>query len=166
MTLSLADHYYLKALNVYDYAIEDTVEYLNYALSYNPGHADANCLMGKLYMEHLQKFNLAEDHLATAMATEPENIGACECFSQLLINTRRFREALKLIRYALKLRGANIPKFLRLEALVHELRKDYDLSRDVLKQAIEECCDSDFIDFLQKEMDRVNSKVKKKEQTL
>ena len=100
------------------------------------------------------------------MAAEPEHIGACEYFSQLLIRTRRFKEALKLIGYAQKLRGADIPKFLRLEALVHELRKDYDLSKEVLNQAIEECCDSEFIDTLEKEMDRVNRKAKKKQQAM
>ena len=163
MNLTLADQYYLKALNLYDYDMDQTVEYLNYALSYDPGHAEANCLMGKFYMDRLQRFDQAEEFLANSLATEPENIATCECFSMLLIKTKRYQEALKLIRYGSSLRGANVSEFLRLEALICELQKDFDQAKLLLQRAVEECFDSEYVDFLNREIRRVESKIKSKQ---
>lgn len=38
MAFNLADQYFVKALGMYDYDLEEVVENLNYALSYDPEH--------------------------------------------------------------------------------------------------------------------------------
>ena len=63
MALTLADQYYIKALAGYGYDLEEVVENLNYALSYDHEHSGANYLMGKVYMEQFQKFDLAQAYL-------------------------------------------------------------------------------------------------------
>jgi len=161
MALTLADQYYMKALDGYDYDLEEVVENLNYALSYDQEHAGANYLMGKFYMEQFQKFDLAEEYLEASLVCDPESINTCESLSWLLIRTRRFKEALKLITYALGLQGAIRPEFLRLKALVYELQKDYHKSRELLNVAIEESYDSSYITFLESEIARVKKKIKR-----
>ncbi len=162
MALTLADQYYMKALEGYDYNLEEVVENLNYALSYDQEHAGANYLMGKLYMEQFQKFDLAKEYFESSMACDPTNLNTCESFTWLLIRTRKFAEALRLIKYASGLQGAIRPEFLRLEALVYELQKDYKGSIELLNSAIDESYDSGYIEFLENELDRVNMKMMRK----
>ncbi len=159
MALTLADQYYLKALDDYDYDLEVVVENLGYALGYDSEHAGANHLMGKLYMEKFRKFDLAEEYFIASLASEPSNVDACESYSRLLIRTGKFPEALKLIRYASGLSGAVISKFLQLEALVHELQKDFGKAKELLQAAVLESYDSHYIYFLNQEIDRVEKKM-------
>ena len=158
MSVTLADQYYLKALDDYDYNYTEVMENLNYALSYDPDHAGANYLMGKLYMEQFQQFDVAEEYLISAMSTDPENLQTCESFAWLMIKTKRLDEALKLIDYALGLKGAFLAELLRLKALSYELKKDYNMSKIVLLEAIAESYDSRYIDFLEDEISRVEKK--------
>ncbi len=161
MALTLADQYYLKALEGYGYDLEEVVESLNYALSYDENHTGANYLMGKLYMEQFQQFDVAREYLEASMATDPKNINTCESLSWLLIRTRKFKEALRLIQYALGLSGVIRPEFLRLQALVYELQKDYHRSRELLYMAIEESYDSSYLSFLEEEVARVEQKMRR-----
>lgn len=158
MVITLADQYYLKALDEYPYNLEDAVENLNYALSYDSEHSGANYLMGKLYMEQFQKFELAEEYFIAAMASDPSNINTCESFSWLLLRTRQFKKALTLLKYSYSVKGINIPKLKRLEALVYESLKEFDTAIALLRTAMEECYDSDYITFLEEEMKRVERK--------
>jgi len=160
MALTIADQYYLKAIEYYDYNLEEVIENLNYALSYDQEHSSANCLMGKLYMEQFQRFDLAEEYFVASMASEPDNINTCENFAWLLIRTRKFDEALKLINYALKLKGAIRAEFIRMKALVYELQKDYLRSKALLAEAIQESYDSNYIEFLERELERIEKKAK------
>ncbi|WP_224994460.1 OprD family porin [Cesiribacter sp. SM1] len=57
MAVSLADQYYIRALNCYPYSPEDVLENLNYALSHDGGHARANCLIGRTWSSLLTCFN-------------------------------------------------------------------------------------------------------------
>ncbi len=158
MSLSLADQYYIKALEGYDYNLEEVVENLNYALSYDQEHAGANYLLGKLYMEQFQKFDLAKEYLELSMAFDPKNINTCESLCWLLIRTKKYQQALKLTKYALGLQGVMVPDFLRLQALIYELQKDYCRSEELLNLAIEESYDSNYISFLEREITRVKKK--------
>ena len=159
MALTLADQYYLKALDDYGYDLEVVVENLEYALSCDAEHAGANHLMGKLLMEKFRKYEQAEQYFVASLAAEPTNVSACESYSWLLIQTRKYDQALKLIRYALGLTGAVIPQFLRLEAVVYELQKDFEKSRDRLRTAMLESFDSNYIYFLDQEILRVEKKM-------
>lgn len=162
MAITLADQYYLRALEDYEYNLEDAVENLNYALSYNDEHSGANHLMGKLYMEQFQKYELAEEYFELAMASDPCNLNTCESFIWLMIKTQKFKEALKLIKYTYTLKGVNVSMFLRTEALVYEQIKEFDKAKKLLKISMEESYDSNYIVFLKDELKRVKSKKRKR----
>ncbi|WP_109830162.1 hypothetical protein [Reichenbachiella versicolor] len=158
MSITIADQYYLKALDDYGYCYNEVMENLNYALSYDSEHADANYLMGKLYMEQFQKYEQAEEHLVTSMSIDPSNVKTCESMIWLFIRTHRFKEALKLIEFTLKLKGVLIPEILRLKALTYELMKQFDMARIWLINAIQESYDDSYIEFLQAELKRIEMK--------
>ncbi|MCV9385944.1 tetratricopeptide repeat protein [Reichenbachiella ulvae] len=158
MSITLADQYYLKALDDYDYNFTEVLENLNYALSYDAEHAGANYLMGRVYMEQFQKFDIAESYFQLAMAADPENIQTCESLAWLMIRTKRFDDALRLIAYAVGLKGVIFPEWLRLKALIFELRKDYQLAKTLLHEAISESYDSNYIEFLEGELERIEKK--------
>ena len=106
-------------------------------------------------------FDLAEEYFVSAMAADPENINTCESFTWLLIRTKRLKEALKLIKYRHSLKGVVISRLFRTEALVFELMKDFEQARTLLNRAIEESYDSDYSEFLEEELLRVEKKLQR-----
>ncbi len=85
MSLTLADQYFLKALDNYTFDIEQTVESLNYALSYDEQHPAANCLLGRLLMEKLKRFPEAKHCFERALIEDPNYVDTYKFYSQLLI---------------------------------------------------------------------------------
>ena len=85
MAITLADQYYLKAVNEYGYDIEVSIENLNYALSYDPEHVGANCLMGQLYVEYFEDYEKAEAYFQAALSSNPQHITTCKQYCNLLI---------------------------------------------------------------------------------
>ena len=59
MNNSLADTYYLKALESHQYDHENTSDNLAFALSYDPDHREANLLTGRFKNEILHQPNEA-----------------------------------------------------------------------------------------------------------
>ena len=159
MTLTIADKYYLKALDEYPWDLEQTMENLNYAFSYDDEHAGANCLMGKLYMEQFQQYEVSEQYFIDAMASDPCNLKTCESYVKLMIETNQVQKAKKLISYAKKLTGCEIGKFLWFEALLFEKVKEYDKAKEKIKEAMLEAFDSENIELMEAELDRVNKKL-------
>ena len=53
--------YYFQALDNFPYNLEETMQALNYALSYDPEDADSLCLMGRIYSEMLSDYENREE---------------------------------------------------------------------------------------------------------
>ena len=159
MSLNIADQYYLKALDDYPYNLEESIENLNYALSYDPEHTGANCLMATFCMEIIRDYELAEYYLKLAVSSNPESLQVYEAYTLLAIKQHDFEKAEKLIRFTHQLKGVDNGKMFELEALMYEYMKDYKKSEMLLLKAIEESFDNDQIEFLKKELDRVLQKI-------
>ncbi|MEM1405646.1 MAG: hypothetical protein AAGG59_02640 [Bacteroidota bacterium] len=158
MTLTLADQYFLKAMDEYPYCLEETIENLNYALSYEGEHAGANCLMGKVYLEQFQNFELAEEYFIKAMAADPFDLRTCENYMRLMIRTKRYQEAIKLLQFTKDLTGADLVLLLKMEAEICELKHEFDRAISLLKEAIGESLDSEDIYSLRQQIARVKMK--------
>ena len=159
MSLNLADQYYLKALDGYPYNLEESIENLNYALSYDPEHAGANCLMAKFQMEYLRDYDMAEYFYKLAISSNPENIQVYEEYTALAIKQNDFGKAAKLIRFTHQLKGADRGKLFALEALMCEYQKNYRKSEMLLLQALENSYTHHQTQFLEKELERVRHKI-------
>jgi tetratricopeptide (TPR) repeat protein len=159
MTITIADQYYLKALDEYPYALDISIEYLNYALSYNAEHVGANFLMGRVYMEQFDNYDKAEEYFQEALSNDPSNYKVCDKYSLMLIEIREYDKAEKLIKHMESLRGKDLGELFRTKAYLSEYRKDYEKAELFLNMAMEETYNNDFMGFLRSELDRVQSKL-------
>lgn len=160
--ITIADQYYIKALDEYPYNLEFALEHLGYALGYDPGHAGANYLMGRLQMEQFHNYEAAEEYFQIALSNDPQHVKTCEKYIQLFIHKKEYVKAKKLIRYTYKLPHAVLAHILHLDALLNEHQKNYEKAILLLIQAMEENFDNDFSSYLEKELERVEAKESKK----
>jgi len=160
MSLTLADQYYIKAIDNYPYNLEESVENLNYALSYGKDHAGVNCLMGRFYFEQLKDLETAEYYFQNALASDLSHLDTFVWYSMLLIQQRKFSSALKLINQSYKIKGVDLSVMFRLKALVYEYQKQYKKSIQLLKKAYQESFNEEDNQFIKSEIARVKKKLK------
>ncbi len=158
MAITMADQYYIKAIDYFPYNLEEAVENLNYALSYDGEHAGANCLMGRLYRDYFKDYEKAEMYFQTALSCDPAHAESCEHYGRLLLNLRSFSKAQKLLDYASGLSGANIARILQLKALLLENQQNYTEAREVLKEAMLQTFDDELMLALESDLVRVEKK--------
>ena len=160
MSITVADTYYLKALDLYPYELETVIEALNYAIGYDNDHAGANCLLGKLNMYQLGKYKEAEVNFEKALAGDINYTETYYCYADLLIKTGEYGKAKNLIRYAYKIKGINISRLKHSEGLIAEIKGDLLKAKKYMKFAYESSYNKSEREFLKEELDRVNSKLK------
>ncbi|MCW3788176.1 hypothetical protein [Plebeiibacterium sediminum] len=151
---TLADQYYIKALDQYPYSLEEAIENLGYALSQNNEHCGANYLMGKLHQEYMHDYQKAEDYYSKALAGKPDDLNVCMAYILLLIITKEYIKAQKLIAYAEKLKGVDLSKTLSFQALIYESKHDYENALLLFKEARLEA-------YNEKAINHINSKIKR-----
>lgn len=162
MDLSLADTYYLKALDSYPYNLESATENLNYALSYNSDHAQANCLMGRMYMEILKDYELAERYFELAIINDLQYVDTYKWFSLLMIWKSEYERAEKIINYGCKVKGMNQAVMIHRKALISEAKGEYIAAAKLIKYALRSSLSNENIASLNCELERVKKKVKSK----
>ncbi|MFA0963635.1 hypothetical protein AB9P05_17655 [Roseivirga sp. BDSF3-8] len=155
---TLADKYYVKAADEYPFNLEETLENLEYALSYDPEHAAANRLMGVMKREELKDYKGAEECFCLSLATDPDSLETCGEYLQLLLILKKTKEARRLICYMEKLPGADIARLLAARARLSEMSRAYDEALHLLREAMLETCCSTYMMFLEEEKERVQSK--------
>ncbi len=160
MATSLADTYYLKAAASYEWDAEETLEALNYALSYDANHPLANCLMGKLLAEKLGRTKEAEEHFHTALAENPESVCAYENLAELHIRAGDFEKARTVLKHAEALKTANPAGILQKKALLAEAEGKPKKAEKFLQKAMAVSLNSEQSEQLHREMQRVEAKCK------
>jgi tetratricopeptide (TPR) repeat protein len=159
MALSLADQYYLKSLDNYNYNWEESLTDLSYALSHDPDHAGANNLMGRLQMEHFKNFELAEEYFVQAMVSNPFHIQTCMDYLKLMLKLKKGKEFEKLVQHALTIQGIDKAEVLQLKAHYLELNQHFAEAKYTLEKAelltIDEC----MIECLKDDTERVSNKL-------
>ena len=162
---TLADKYYLKAVDLYPFNLEDVVESLKFALSYDNDHVGANHLMGKIYAEQLHDYAKAESYYQIAMAGDPRNENVCLDYILLFITIKEFGKAEKLIAYTRSFKGVDLARILHHEGLIQESQHKYDLAVQLYEQAFLESYNEEYSKFMEAAINRVNAKQKLKKKT-
>lgn len=160
MSITLADTYYLKALNLYPYELDQVIEALNYAISYDYDHPGAHCLLGKLNMYQLGNFSKAEEHFEKALASDLNNVETYYSYTELLIQIGEYAKAKKLIKYAYKIKGINVSRLKHSEGLIAEINGELLKAKSFMTFAYNSAYRKTERDFLKEELERVNSKRK------
>jgi tetratricopeptide (TPR) repeat protein len=159
---SLADQFYLKAVGAYPHSLENVMESLRFALSYDNEHVGANHLMGRLYAEHLGDHDMAESCYKAAMASDPRAENVCLDYATLCVNMREFGKAEKLIDYAMNLKGVDMARIYHLTGMIMEVQGEYDAAIQHYTQAILESYNDECTKFMEAAVQRAVAKGKLK----
>lgn len=128
------DKYLFQALDNYPYSLEETVESLDYALSYDDKNTMALCLYGRVYAEQLQRFELAKDYFQQAIGIDIHALEVYPHYIQTLLLNEDFEEAEKLIAFALTIKGINKTEILLKSVLLLERKNEIKKALKTLKE--------------------------------
>lgn len=159
---NILDKYLFQALDAYPYDLQEAVESLNYALSYDDKNPVALCLLGRIHADTLCDYETAKSYFQQALA---ENIYALEVYPHyinVLFWNEDYNEAEKLIDFALTVKGSNKGMLYLKKGQLFERKKEYKNALKVLKAAKEYAWDNNFINDLKEEEKRIKEKMPKK----
>ncbi len=154
----------LKAIDAYPYDLEETVENLNYALSYEANNAYALYLIGRLQAEQFGDYEKAKQYYAEALANKMDFQKVYPKYILVLIWNEDYEEAQKLIDFAFTIKGLNKAEvWLRQGQLLENLQA-YKKAIKALKKATLFSCNDEFTGFINSEISRIKDKIKPKKQ--
>lgn len=159
---TLTNNYVFKALENYPYDLEEVMEALNYALSYDNKNTMALTLMGRVYAEKLYKYEEAISYFKQALA---ENINAFEVYTpyiNTLLWNEDYKDAEDFIDFGLTIKGSDKAMLYLKKAILNEQLKDYKKALMFIKKAKENTYNSDFLSDLNFEKERIKGKRPKK----
>lgn len=160
--MKTVDKYIFEALDNYPYSLVETIESLDYALSYDDKNTMALCLYGRVQADQLFKYEEAKEYFQQAISI---NINAIEVYSyyiNTLVLNEDYVEATKLIDFALTIKGINKVEILLKKVMLLESQKKIKQALKVIKNVRFETLSNEY-DFLIEETEkRLNKKVNKK----
>ena len=160
MSLNAADQYFLKALDHYPYDLEETVEALTYALGYDDEHCQSNCLMGRIFMEQMKEYEMADYYFEKALMSDFTYPDTFKYYSLLKIWKGEFPKAQKIINYSLRVRGMDRAIMLHRKAMVYECTGRFIEAKLCLQQIKLISQNEKWIKYAEEELSRLKKKVK------
>ncbi|MCK8520159.1 hypothetical protein M0D21_01200 [Aquimarina sp. D1M17] len=162
---NILDKYLFQALDAYPYNLEETVECLNYALSYDENNAVALGLMGQIHAEQLKDFETAKEYFQQALAQDIHAVAIYPKYINVLLWNEDYEEAQKLIDFALTVKGTDKAVLYLKKAILFEHTKAYKKALKNLKIAKEYAYNNHFINEVKEERNRILGKMPKKKNT-
>ncbi|KQB37195.1 hypothetical protein [Flavobacterium aquidurense] len=129
------DKYLFQALDSYPYSLEETIESLDFAFSYDAKNTMVLCLYGRIQAEQLWNYEEAKHYFQEALAI---NINALEVYPhylQTLILNEDYKEAHKLIDFALTIKGINKSEIYLKKAILYEAQHEFKNALAAIKNA-------------------------------
>lgn len=159
---NLLDKYLFQALDAYPYNLEEAVESLNYALSYDEKNPVALCLMGQIYAENLRNYETAKEYYQQALAEDMYSLDVYPKYINVLLWNEDYDEAEKLIDFALTLKGTDKAVLYLKKGILFEQKKEYKAALKVLKTAKIYAYNNYFISDIEGDEKRIKDKMPKK----
>lgn len=160
--MKTVDKYIFEALDNYPYSLVETIESLDYALSYDNKNTMALCLYGRIQTDQLFRYEEAKEYFQQAIAIDINAIEVYSHYIYTLVLNEDYEEATKLIDFALTLKGINKAEILLKKVMLLESQKLFKKALKTLKKVKLETLNNEF-DFLIEEAEkRLNKKVNKK----
>lgn len=160
MSLSLADQYYLQALENYPWCPNEVIIALGYALSYDEDHPQAHCLMGRLLMEKVKDYPAAAHHFEISLLHGPEHVDTYKYYSLLLVWLGNYEKAETLIRRGLKVPGMQRSVLKYHRALLFEMQGRIDHALAMMRIALLTESTADGQIALEGELERLRKKAR------
>lgn len=155
--------YLMEALDSYPYDLTQTLESLEYALSYDAECAYSLCLYGRLYEEQLYDYNTAIYYYEQALKSDIYAVVVYPHFISALLKNEEYEKARKAIDFALKVKGIDKRQIIFLKAKLFEHLKKYEKALKTLKESEVYTFDNDHLDSLKETRTRIlekNNRVK------
>ena len=159
---NLLDKYLFQAIDAYPYDLEEAVESLNYALSYDENNAIALGLMGQIYAEQLKSYETAKEYYERALAADISAVAIYPKYINVLLWNEDHTEAEKLIDYALTIKGTDKAVLYLKRAILFEQKRAYKKALKCLKLAKSYAYNNYFINDLKEEETRIKDKMPRK----
>ncbi|WP_103068211.1 tetratricopeptide repeat protein [Aquimarina sediminis] len=159
---NLLDKYLFQALDAYPYNLEEAVESLNYALSYDQKNPIALGLMGQIYAESLKNYQIAKDYYQQALAEDMYALDIYPKYIDVLLWNEDYNEAKKLIDFALTVKGTDKAMLLLKKGILFEQKGSYIKALKWLKLAKKNTYNNHFMNEINEEKERIKNKMPKK----
>nr|WP_294780211.1 hypothetical protein [uncultured Flavobacterium sp.] len=129
------DKYLFQALDSYPYSLEETIESLDYAFSYDSKNTMVLCLYGRIQAEQLMNYDDAKTYFQEALAINIHALEVYPHYLQTLILNEDYEEAQKLIDFALTIKGINKADIFAKKAVLLEVQHKFKEALKEIKQA-------------------------------
>lgn len=160
--MKTVDKYLFQALDNYPFNLEETVESLDYALSYDDKNTMALCLYARVYAEQLLNYEEAKNLFERAIGININAIEVYPFYIQTLLLNDDWEEAEKVIDFALTIKGINKVEILFKRAMLLELKKEFKKAQKIVKEIKLLVIDSDNNYLIEETEKRLNEKLGKK----
>lgn len=117
--------YLFQAMDSYPYNLEETIESLNYAISYDQDNALALGLLARVYAEQLHQYKRAIQLYNKALKINLYEVSLYPHFANALLWNEDWEQAQKLINFALKVKGVDKGLMHLKQALLFEYKQQY-----------------------------------------
>ncbi len=158
---NLLDKYLFQALDAYPYNLEEAVESLNYALSYDDKNPIALCLMGQIYAENLRNYEIAKEYYQQALAEDMYALDVYPKYIDVLLWNEDYKEAERLIDFALTLKGTDKAILYLKKGILFEQKKQYKKALKLLKIAKVHTYNNYFMSDIEGDEKRIKDKMPK-----
>lgn len=159
---ALHNSYLFKALDNYPYDLAETIEALNYALSYDNKNPITLALAAKVYAEQLYDFETARQYYEQALAEDIYALSVYPDYISLLIKTEELDKAEKLIGFALTLKGIDKAAIYYAQSHLWHVKREYKQALDALKNAKLHTYSAEFLKTIDEARELIKSKMPQK----
>jgi tetratricopeptide (TPR) repeat protein len=160
------DKYLFQALDNYPYSLEETIESLDYAFSYDAKNTMVLCLYGRIQAEQLWNYEEAKNYFQEALAINIHALEVYPYYLKTLILNEDYDEAQKLIDFALTIKGINKSDIFVQKAILLEAQREFKKALKEIKNAklttLQFAFDSDIIEVEKRIKGKIELLEKKK----
>ncbi len=159
--MKTVDKYLFQALDNYPYNLEEVVESLDYALSYNNKNTMSLCLYGRVYAEQLSDYEQAKLYFQEALTADVFAKEVYPHYIQTLIRNEDYEEAMTLIDFALTIKGIDKVEILMKKIMLFEQMQKFKKVLKLIKEVKLSILNSDFNYLIEETEKRLNQKLGK-----
>jgi tetratricopeptide (TPR) repeat protein len=132
--MKTVDKYVVQALDYYPYNLEEVIQALDYALSYDDKNCTALWLYGRVYSEQLTDYETAIQYYQQALSVDIYAIFVYPFYLDALLLNEDYDQAVKLIEFALTVKGIDKAAILFKKARLLERKADIAGALEAIKQ--------------------------------
>lgn len=162
MERTMLNTYLLKAMDAYPYVLEEAMEALSYALSFDSKNVQALCLLGKVYAEQMHDYEAAKECYAEAMANGMEMPFVYPDYIKTLVLNEDYNEAQKLLDFALTIKATDKGTLYLIQGQLFEKLGNNGKAIKALHKAGNLGLNNEFYEFVENEINRIKKKIKLK----